>query len=246
MCISAQLTDSLSLSLNVSIYLFTEISSGCWQKALGRDFYVAMWPLTSVGVVAGFHHRRSTGVQLQPFKGHCFFQFPPYLPQEVNTPLCDRKHTSCLRRRRTVAAARLQTRPRRCTWRSARLTSATLWSVHLKRNNTSIFPVWKARSRWDGGRWGCLFGTVWFFLNLGCCHFPLHLNSPLLCSSEEFVSSWRWKVDDLHPHDHMTLLATISVGRLDISAGDCQGRIRQAKIISPQCAAGEDRVYLDI
>jgi hypothetical protein len=44
--------------------------------------------------------------------------------------------------------------------------------------------------------------------------------SPFLNPIEEFVSAWRWKVYDHHPHDQMSLLDAMNAG-----CGNTAGRL---------------------
>ena len=46
---------------------------------------------------------------------------------------------------------------------------------------------------------------------------------PFLNPKEEFFSAWRWKVNDHHPHDQMSLLDAMNVGCGDTSPEVWQG-----------------------
>ncbi len=46
--------------------------------------------------------------------------------------------------------------------------------------------------------------------------------SPFLNPIEEFFSTWKWKVYDRHPHEHVTLLQAMDEACGDIIAEQCQ------------------------
>ncbi|KAI7810267.1 hypothetical protein IRJ41_023891, partial [Triplophysa rosa] len=105
----------------------------------------------------------------------------------------------------------------------------------VRRNQPTFIIVWDNvafhHSRAD---------TEWFAAYPRMMSHFLPPYSPFLNPIEEFFSSWRWKVYDHHPHDQMSLLDAMNAGCLDISAEDCQGWIRHAKIFFPRFIALDD------
>uniref|UniRef100_A0A1A8IV12 DDE superfamily endonuclease n=1 Tax=Nothobranchius kuhntae TaxID=321403 RepID=A0A1A8IV12_NOTKU len=59
--------------------------------------------------------------------------------------------------------------------------------------------------------------------------------TPFLNPTEEFFSSWRWKVYDRHPHTQMALLAAMDAACDDITAESCRGWIRHSRRYFPRC-----------
>ncbi len=51
-------------------------------------------------------------------------------------------------------------------------------------------------------------------------------------SIEEFFSTWKWKVYDRHPHEHVTLRQAMDEACGDITAEQCQAWIRHARRFS--------------
>jgi transposase len=79
--------------------------------------------------------------------------------------------------------------------------------------------------------------TEWFTAHPRMMSLFLPPYSPFLNPIEELFPSWRWKVYDHRPHDQMFLLDAMYAGCLDISAEDCQGWTRLAKILFFRCIA---------
>ncbi|KAI2643019.1 P3N-PIPO polyprotein [Labeo rohita] len=69
--------------------------------------------------------------------------------------------------------------------------------------------------------------------------------SPFLNPNEEFFSTWRWKVYDRHPHEHVSLLQAMGEACGDITAEQCQAWIRHARKFFPRCLNNED-IHCDV
>ncbi|XP_025753599.1 uncharacterized protein LOC109204711 isoform X2 [Oreochromis niloticus] len=69
--------------------------------------------------------------------------------------------------------------------------------------------------------------------------------SPFLNPIEEFFSTWRWKVYDRHPHEHVSLLQAMCEACGDITAEQCQAWIRHARRFFPRCLNNED-IHCDV
>ncbi|KAL3996900.1 E74-like factor 3 [Sarotherodon galilaeus] len=79
------------------------------------------------------------------------------------------------------------------------------------------------------------------------CFMTLYLPpySPFLNPIEEFFSTWRWKVYDHHPHEHVSLLQAMCEACGDITAEQCQAWIRHARRFFPRCLNNED-IHCDV
>ena len=62
-------------------------------------------------------------------------------------------------------------------------------------------------------------------------HLPQY--SPFLNPIEGFLSAWRWKAYDRHPHERATLLLAMNEACDDINADQCQAWIHHAKRFFP-------------
>ncbi len=95
-----------------------------------------------------------------------------------------------------------------------------------------------------------LFGTMsfhralqvreWFNMNQGFINLCLPPYSPFLNPTEEFFSSWRWKVYERQPYTRVNLLQAIELACGDIGVEACQAWIRHARGFFPGCLARQN------
>ncbi|KAL3972979.1 myogenic factor 5 [Sarotherodon galilaeus] len=69
--------------------------------------------------------------------------------------------------------------------------------------------------------------------------------SPFLNPIEEFFSTWRWKVYDRHPHEHVSLLQAMCEACGDITAEQCKAWIRHARRFFPRWLNNKD-IHCDV